>query len=512
MATGTRALTLKLIADIDDFNKNLNKGSTEVEGFSGKIEKFGKMAGAAFAAAAVAAAGYAVKIGVDGVKAAIEDEAAQIRLAGALERATGATRDQVAAVEDQITKTALATGIADDQLRPALARLAVSTGDTAKAQDLLNLALDVAQATGKPVESVANSLARAYDGNTTSLGKLGIGLSAAELKTMSFTEVQGKLSDLFGGAAAANAETFQGRMARLRVAFDEAKESIGFALLPIIERLISFVVNQVVPNLQKFASAFDPIKKAIDENKDSFETLFNFIANYVIPILTTLAGGALQVVGQVFGKIIDIIGAAIDKISQFIEAVKNMVNAVISAYNRLPTPDIGLIGAGGGIRAMAGGSAASGGAFAGGGATAFGGGGGGGFAGGGAGGGGSRGGGGAAGTAPQGATSLVNLADRLLDISDKFTDLTFLVETGGIGRKAGQTQFDKLVQEFDVLSAQADRLVANQTSAAAPPFLTNYYVEFNGIVGDPEGVKRQLVDLMNDSNARGTLGAGAFDR
>jgi len=190
MATGTRALTLKLIADIDDFNKNLNKGSTEVEGFGGKIEKFGKVAAAAFAAAAAAAVAYAGKIAIDGVKAAIEDEAAQVRLAAALENATGATRDQIAAVETQITKTALATGVADDQLRPALQRLALSTGDTAKAQELLNLALDVSKATGKPLETVANALGKAYDGNTTALGKLGIGLSSAELKTRSFTDVQ----------------------------------------------------------------------------------------------------------------------------------------------------------------------------------------------------------------------------------------------------------------------------------------------------------------------------------
>lgn len=209
MATGTRALTLKLIADIDDFNKNLNKGSTEVEGFGGKIEKFGKVAAAAFAAAAAAAAAYAGKLAIDGVKAAIEDEAAQVRLAAALENATGATRDQIAAVEQQITKTALATGVADDQLRPALQRLALSTGDTAKAQELLNLALDVSKATGKPLEAVANSLGRAYDGNTTALGKLGIGLSAAELKTMSFTDVQNRLSDLFGGAAGRTRKHFK---------------------------------------------------------------------------------------------------------------------------------------------------------------------------------------------------------------------------------------------------------------------------------------------------------------
>jgi hypothetical protein len=482
MATGTRALTLKLIADIDDFNKNLNKGSTEVEGFGGKIEKFGKVAAAAFAAAAAAAVAYAGKLAIDGVKAAIEDEAAQVRLAGALERTTGATRDQIAAVEQQITKTALATGVADDQLRPALARLAVSTGDTAKAQDLLNLALDVAQATGKPVETVANALGKAYDGNTASLGKLGIGLSAAELKTMSFTDVQGKLSELFGGAAAANAETFQGRMARLRVAFDEAKESIGFALLPIIERLVDFIVNQVVPNFEKFAKAFDPIKKAINDNKESFQTLFNFIGDYVIPILTTLAGGALRVVGEVFGKIISIIGAAIDKISDFVGAVRDMVNAVISAYNRLPTPDIGLIGGGGGSFATGGSSGAiSGGGNAG----------------------------------------ILAAVSGLATVS---SSMAGLAGGGGGGGKGATAANKKALAKLEADAAKLGELVDQLTGVQrVDPFgygtfrmgeeksMQQYNITVNGAI-DSESTARQIVEILNDSSARGTLGAGAFDR
>jgi hypothetical protein len=482
MATGTRALTLKLIADIDQFNKNLNKGSTEVEGFGDKISKFGKMAAAAFAAAAVAAAAYAGKLAIDGVKAAIEDEAAQVRLAAALENATGATRDQIAAVEEQITKTALATGVADDQLRPALQRLAISTGDTAEAQKLLNLALDIAQATGKPLEAVANSLGRAYDGNTTSLGRLGIGLSAAELKTMSFTEVQGRLSELFGGAAAKNAETFEGRMARLRVAFDEAKETIGFALLPIIERLVDFIVNQVVPNFQKFASAFDPIKKAIMDNKESFQTLFNFIGDYVIPILTTLAGGALRVVGEVFGKIISIIGAAIDKISAFVESVKNMVNAVISAYNRLPTPDISLVGGGGG--------------FAGGGAP------------------GAISGGGNAG--------ILAAVSGLTAVTSSMSGLSAAAGGGG-GTSANKKALAKLQSDANMLQGLVDQLMGKQYNVGAGNYGGlagagiygggggNVNITVNGAI-DSESTARQIVEILNDSAARGTLGAAGFSR
>ncbi len=137
---------------------------------------------------------------------------------------------------------ARATGVADDQLRPALARLALSTGNVSKAQDLLSLALDISTQTGKPLEGVANALGKAYDGNTAALGRLGIGLTAAELKAMSFTDVQTKLSDLFGGAAAKNAATFQGRMDRLKVAFDEGVETL-LRVIGINSTLLAYQVG-----------------------------------------------------------------------------------------------------------------------------------------------------------------------------------------------------------------------------------------------------------------------------
>ncbi|NDE96629.1 MAG: hypothetical protein EB045_05920 [Actinobacteria bacterium] len=59
---GSRTLKLSILADIDDLKKNLDTGSKEVEGFGGKLEKFGKIAAAAFAAAAAAAAAYSVKL------------------------------------------------------------------------------------------------------------------------------------------------------------------------------------------------------------------------------------------------------------------------------------------------------------------------------------------------------------------------------------------------------------------------------------------------------------------
>ena len=333
---GNRTLKLSILADVDDLNKKLKAANGDVETSATGMEKFGKMASAAFAAAAVAAAAYAVKIGVDGVKAAIADEQSQLKLAQSLEKATGATKDQIAATEDSIDKMARATGVADDQLRPALARLALSTNSTSKAQELLALALDISTQTGKPLEGVANALGKAYDGNTAALGKLGVGLSSAELKAMSFTQVQSKLSDLFGGAASANAQTFQGRMDRLKVAFDEGVETIGYKLLPIIEKLLGFVLDKVIPGFNNFIKLFDPLKKVVEDNKETFAAFGAFIVDYIVPVITQKLGSAISFVATVANAVLPIIGGVIKMISSMVSVAIDGINALIRAYNAIP--------------------------------------------------------------------------------------------------------------------------------------------------------------------------------
>jgi len=346
MAGQSRTLKLSILADVDQLKKSLQQANGDVDDSSSKMGDFAKKAGLAFAAAGAAAGAYAIKIGIDGVKAAIEDEAAQVKLANALKSATGATQAQIAATEDQILKMSLATGVSDSKLRPALQRIALSTNDLSKAQDLLSVALDVSTSTGKPLEAVANAIGKAYDGNTAALGKLGIGLSSAELKTMSFTDVQTKLTDLFGGAAAANAETYQGRLDRLKVTFEEAKETIGYKLLPIIQQLVDFIVSKVVPALGKFADFFKPITDAIDNNKEAFTEFIGFIQKYVVPVLVTVLGGAFKVVGEIAGGIINVIGAVINGLNSLISGAVAGINALIKVYNSIPfLPNVGLISA-----------------------------------------------------------------------------------------------------------------------------------------------------------------------
>jgi hypothetical protein len=342
---GSRTLKLSILADVADLKKNLDTGSKEVEGFGGKLEKFGKVAAAAFAAAAAAAAAYAVKLAVDGVKAAIEDEAAQLRLANALKNVTGATQAQISAVEEQILKTSLATGVADDQLRPALQRLAVATGSVTESQDLLNLALDISAATGKSVEAVSNALGKAYEGNTGSLTRLGVGLSAAEIKTLGLEGTVKQLAETFGGAATVQANTFEGQIARLKVGFDEAKESVGAALLPTLQRLLDYFINTVIPKFIEFKdSALKPVTDAIARNKDSLTILYNFIKDFVVPVLINNLGAALGFIGKVAGGILDVIGAVVNGIKSAVNFAIDAINVLIRAYNAVPLlPNVATI-------------------------------------------------------------------------------------------------------------------------------------------------------------------------
>jgi phage-related protein len=382
MAEKSRTLKLSILGDVSDLNKSLKTAGGDVDSFGDKIGKAGAKIGKAFAAAAAAAGAAAIAIGIEGVKAAIADEKAQTQLALALENATGATQAQIKATEQSILQMSLATGVADDDLRPALGRLVRSTGDTEKAQQLLAQALDISTATGKPLETVANALGRAYDGNTTALGKLGIGLSAAELKTMSFEQVQSRLSDLFGGAAAANANTYAGQIARVQVAFDEAKETLGTALLPILGKLLDFINQNALPAINAFSGAFSltkgdgfgkvitdvakvikdiatpifqamqtqfgKIKDVIAENKENLQSFFD-VVKYVAPIIGKVLGAAVSVIGDIATVVLTIIGKVMGAIKPLLNTAIDGINLIIKGYNAIQfgkdIPSIPKIGA-----------------------------------------------------------------------------------------------------------------------------------------------------------------------
>ena len=337
MARDYRTLKLEILAETKQFVDDMKKSENQVEGFGEKMGKFGKVAAAAFAAATVAAVAYAGKLAIDGVKAAIEDEAAQARLANALKNTTNATNEQIASVEKQIEKMSLAFGIADDELRPSFQRLATATGSLTKAQNTLQLALDISAATGKSVEAVSNALGKAYEGNTGALGRLGIGLSTAEIKSMGLEATMAQLAETFGGAATTQANTLEGQINRLKVGFDEAKESVGAALLPAVTEFINYITNRLIPMLIDAKDrALAPIKKAFEDNREAIEDLWKFTKDYLIPLFEFAFVQAIVGVGKTVGAIVNIIGTAIENIKSFVASAKAAINSLIELYNRIP--------------------------------------------------------------------------------------------------------------------------------------------------------------------------------
>jgi hypothetical protein len=192
------------------------------------------------AAAAVGALGAAL---FDAGKGAVEDAAAQDVLAAALTRNTAATDAQIKANEDWISTQGKLLGVTDSDLRPAIAKLATQTGDLAKAQELAALSMDIAAATGKPLAAVTDAVARAAGGNTKALAKLDPKLKGLITDGLDAEGAMSVLADTFGGAATTKAGTAEGQFQRLKVSLDETKESIGAALLPIIEKVLPFLAK-----------------------------------------------------------------------------------------------------------------------------------------------------------------------------------------------------------------------------------------------------------------------------
>jgi len=246
----SRTLTVALAADIDGLKKGLDDANKVVNKSADQIADFGKKAALAFAAVGAAVGAFAISA----VKAAAEDEKARKSLEQTIRSNTNATEQQIAAIDTYIDKQSIATATTDDVLRPALSRLIRSTNDVAKAQDLLSLSQEIATATGKPLETVANALGKSFDGQNAALGKLGLGIDAATLKTMSHEEIMQKLKGTYKGFIENEATNTEFKFKQLTIALDQTKEKIGVALLPIVKQFADYLLAVVVPNVQALAA------------------------------------------------------------------------------------------------------------------------------------------------------------------------------------------------------------------------------------------------------------------
>src|SRR5262245_9927604 len=186
----------------------MEQATQQTSKFKSGLATASKVAGAALLGVGAAA--------ISAAKAAAEDQQSQVLLANSMKNAAGASKDQIAATEDWIDAQSRATGVADDELRPALGTLVRATGDVTKSQELLKKAMDISAATGKALESVTSALAKGYSGNTTALGRLVPGISKAALESGNFGRILGEVTDKTKGAAEAAGNTAAGKMRRFQ--------------------------------------------------------------------------------------------------------------------------------------------------------------------------------------------------------------------------------------------------------------------------------------------------------
>jgi len=318
MATG--AIVARILTQYSD--KGSKQAQKDIKKLGADFDKFAKQSFKAFGLAAAASAAFATKIGIDAVKAAIEDQKSQVILANSLRNTIGATDEAIKATEDYISKQQLLVDVSDTELRQSLITLTGATRNLSEAQALQNIALDVAASGYGDVESVSKALAKAYSGNLTALKRLIPGMDLSIIKSKDFNKAMEYLSSNMGGAAAAAAETLEVKLRILERAYGEIIESLGYALLPVIQEFAGYLLSDVLPRVQQW----------VDLNRDELAAGLRDAAVLVRRLLEgALAFG--QWVTDNTGKIKILAGIiagmfVADKIAAFVLAVKSITAAM----------------------------------------------------------------------------------------------------------------------------------------------------------------------------------------
>ena len=340
-------IVIPLITEFKDTGIKQAMKEFKALGTAGEKAQFAIKKAAVPAAAALAGV---VTVITGAVSAAIEDQAAQASLARQIKASTKATDAQIASVEKYISSLGASVAVSDDEARPAFQALVVATKDLTKAQDLLNIAIDVSAATSTDLTTVSDALAKAYAGNMRGLQALSPEIKAMVKDGASLEEVLAVLTENFGGAGVAAANTAAGGMKKLGIAFNETKESIGMAFLPILEKL--------QPVIEKFSAW-------AERNPTLLAAVIAAMGILAVSILAVNAAMALNPAIAITAGIIalgiavvaaykkfetfrTIVNGVLNGISKTIETFVNIfitgINAVIRAANVLPGVDIATIG------------------------------------------------------------------------------------------------------------------------------------------------------------------------
>jgi len=251
------------------------KAFKEAETASDRLTK--NVKGLAKGLLAVYSAQKILSFGKQSVKAFAEDDKAAKALGTTLKNLGLAYGSNIGTVNGFISRLEQQTGVLDDELRPAMDRLLRATGDVTKSQELLGLALDISAGTGKSLTQVSQSLQKAYLGQTQALGRLGVGLTKAELSTSTFEQIQLRLSELFAGQATEAANTYAGSLAKLTVAGNNAKETIGKGLVDAFVTITnSSSVDDLITKIDAAAESIANFVRETGEFIKITKSIFDF--------------------------------------------------------------------------------------------------------------------------------------------------------------------------------------------------------------------------------------------
>lgn len=503
---GSRTLKLSILADVDDLKKKLDIGSKEVDTFGDKMTKAGKVVGAALAAAAAAAGAMAIKIGVDAVKAA-SDLSETISKVGVLFGDT--SKD----IEKFASSAAASLGQTKQQALDAAATFATfgkAAGLTGKdlskfSIDFVKLSSDLASFNNTSPEQAINAIGSALRGESEPLRAYGVLLNDATLKSAALElgiinttknaltpqqKVLAAQKVIFEQTTAAQgdfARTSGGLANQTRILtaqLENAKTTIGQALLPIVLELATFFSKNVIPLVEKLSTAFSEkqgnlgfyiqnvgntlkriflpiweglvylfreVREAISSNGEAFLKFGKLIADYVAPVIGTVLGGALKVVGEIAGGVLTIIGKVAGFITDVVETAIKGVNLLIQAYNKIPLlPNIPTINTG---------------------------------------------------SVPQVTVPKVSGTGGSSSVPSMSIPSIQTPSSSGASKAASSAAA--------ATASASGTLVPTVTLGGAPAGYVTNNINI-GVAGDPEGVARTVVDVINQSYYRGGLGAQAY--
>lgn len=324
MATG--AIIARIITQYSA--KGSKQAQKDITNLGKQFDKFAKKSALAFAAAGAAVGAFAVKVGTDAVRAAMEDQKSQVLLANSLRNTVGATDAAIAGTEDYITLLQKQVSVTDDELRPSLARLVAVTGSITSGQELLNTALNVSAQSGADLSTSTNAIVKATAGQFKALKTLVPGLSNATIKSKDFGKALAEVNKETAGAASKRAQTLEFRLKGLSIAYGEILETLGYALLPVIEQFATVISNKVLPQLEAWINANkDELAAGLEKILKQIPQLITQVFNFFDYIQRNL--GTIKVLSALL-----ISTFAATKVYAGVIALTGAINILTAAFGR----------------------------------------------------------------------------------------------------------------------------------------------------------------------------------